>query len=267
MSTSDSYSAARLFAFVMTVSGTSTVASAQLATAAKVQLDSLQRFPESAGTLIYQGTVFALSGRAQSLFQYDRRVRTTPSGISVTHATHDPKGTLIIDESAELSSLYELNRFDVANAQTGISGSVIASEGGRHLEYTLNDNGRVTTASERVRDPVVAGPSIHGYILQHWDELAAGRTLPVRLLVLDRLTSYGFALRMTHHAGGTTTFSATPSSVLVRLAIKPLLVTFTDSARTIVRYEGRVPPKLAGGRKLKDLDARVEYRMVTPVYR
>jgi hypothetical protein len=263
-------SASRLLPLVvaLALAGNGTVCRAQLAAAGSARLDSLRQSPQLAGSLIYHGTVFALQGAAaEPVFRYERRVRTTPWGLSVTHTTRDSHDALIIDESAQLSPVYEFQRMDVANAQTGISGSVVSSQGGTHLEYTLNDNGRVSTASQDVRDPVVTGPSLHGFIRQHWDQLALGRTLRVRLIVLDRKTSYGFDLRMMRQADGMTTFSATPSSALVRLVIKPLLVTFSDSARGLVRYQGRVPPKRAVGAKLKELDARVEYRMVSSAYR
>ena len=259
---------ARLFTSVFALCVISGAGKAQLSAAGSARLDSLRRSPELAGTLIYEGAVFALHGPgADTLFRYQRRVRTTTTGISVTHATRDPAGALIIDESAQLSAAYDFQRFDAANAQAGISGSVVSSQGGRHLEYTLNDKGRVSTSSEDVQDPVVAGPSVHGFIRQHWNELATGGKIRVRMIVLNRKTSYGFDLRMKSQAGGQTTFSSTPSSALVRLVIKPLYVVFANSDRSLVRYEGRVPPMQAVGGKLKDLDARVEYRMVAAVLR
>jgi hypothetical protein len=258
----------RLLTVVMTSTALSGTAFAQLSAAGTARLDSLRQTPDMAGALIYQGTVFALRGPgADTLYRYERRVRTTPSGISVTHATRDPSGALIIDESAQLSAAYDFQRFDAANAQAGISGSVVSSQGGRHLEYTLNDNGRVSTSSEDVQDPVVTGPSVHGFIRQNWGLLTAGHKIRVRMIVLNRKASYGFDLRMHSRADGQTTFSSTPSSVLVRLVIKPLYVTFANPGRGLVRYEGRVPPMQAVGGKLKDLDARVEYRMVSSAYR
>jgi hypothetical protein len=258
----------RLMILVLALSAVSSGSDAQLAVAGTARLDSLRRMPDMPGALIYQGTVFALRGPgAEPLFRYERRVRSTAAGISVTHATRDPIGALIIDESAQLSTAYDFQRFDAANAQTGISGSVIASQDGHHLEYTLNDNGHVSMKSEDVQDPVVAGPSVHGFIRQHWDELATGNRIRVRMIVLNRKTSYAFDLRMERQADGQTTFSSTPSSALVRLVIKPLRVVFANADRTLVRYEGRVPPMQTVNGKLKDLDARVEYRMVASAYR
>lgn len=82
------------------------------------------------------------------------------------------------------------------------------------------------------------------------------------MIVLNRSASYGFDLQMKSRADGQTTFSSTPSSALVWLAIKPLNVTVVNSDRSLVRYAGRVPPMQTVGGKLKELDARLEYRMV-----
>jgi hypothetical protein len=61
-------------------------------------------------------------------------------------------------------------------------------------------------------------------------------------------------------------FSVTPSRWLVRLAIAPLAVTFDSATRSVVRYEGRVPPMRDDGGRLRTLDARVEYVMAAAAY-
>jgi hypothetical protein len=118
-----------------------------------------------------------------------------------------------------------------------------------------------------VSDPVVAGPSLHGFILRHWQALVAGRTIVVRMIVLARTQSYAFRIRHTGDADGLTVFSAAPSNLLLRLAIAPLTVTFDSTTKNVVRYEGRVPPMRADGATLKPLDARVDYTMHLPAYR
>jgi hypothetical protein len=160
-----------------------------------------------------------------------------------------------------------LRRFDAANRQQGYSGSVVVSREGRHLAFTLVRDGKVQTASEDVQHPVVSGPSLHGFILQHWDRLAAGEKVPVRMIILSRLESYGIDIRRQRDADGRTTFQLTPSNLLVRLVVAPLAVTFDSATHNVVRYEGRVPPMKAEGAKLVDLDARVDYTMNVPVYR
>jgi hypothetical protein len=160
-----------------------------------------------------------------------------------------------------------MRQFEATNQQAGFAGSVQFSNDGRHLEYALNDNGKVSRASEDVSDPVVSGPSMFGFILKNWEPLKAGASLPVRMLVLREKTTYGFDVKFEKQTNNQASFSITPSSFLIRMAIAPLRVVFDASTKTAVRYEGRVPPMENVSGKLKDLDARVEYTTVSPAYR
>lgn len=260
---------------ILTLLATSLAAAAALAPsapkleeAAALHLEGLARAPESAGTLIYRGSVVPQDEPGtRPVFTYERRVAEAAGGIVSSHITTDANGEVIIAEQARMASNYALGRFDAANKQQGYSGSVVVSREGRHLEFTLVRGGKVRSASEDVQHPVVSGPSLHGFILQHWDSLAAGEKIPVRMIVLSRLETYGFDISRQHEADGRTTFRITPSSPLVRLVVAPLAVTFDSATRNVVRYEGRVPPMKPEGGKLVDLDARVDYTMNVPVYR
>ena len=236
--------------------------------AGTARLDALRAAPDSAGTLIYQGAVFAPGTNGDApMFTYERRVAPTATGLASAHITRDTGGEVILAESAQLTPDYALQRFDAANRQSGYSGTVVVSQGGRHLAYVLNENGKLSTASEDVSDPVVSGPSLHGFVLHHWNALAAGQRLAVRMIVLTKKETYGFHIRRSSEANGRTAFTVTPSSLLVRLAVAPLTLTFDSSTRNVVRYEGRVPPMQALDGKLKPLDARVEYVMQVAAYR
>jgi hypothetical protein len=241
---------------------------AQLNQTAVAKLEATQTSPDSAGTLIYRGSTFnqrATSG--DPLFRYERRVLSIPSGMIASNITSDLTGRVIIMELNELSSQYEIHRFEATNMQAGFSGIVKLSNGGRHLEYELNDNGKITKATEVVSDPVVSGPSIFGFILKNWEPLVAGTSLPIRMLVLKDKTTYGFDLKFEKQLNGQVFFTISPSSLLIRMAISPLRVVFDASSKMPVRYEGRVPPMERVSDKFKDLDARVEYSLVTNVYR
>ena len=227
-----------------------------------------QASPDSAGALVYRGATFTQRTPAgDPLYRYERRVLTAPAGLVASHITSDPAGRVIIVESATLSPQYEIRRFETNNQQMGFAGSVQVSNDGRHLEYELNDNGKVTKASEDVSDPVVSGPSMFGFILKNWEPLKAGTSLPVRMLVLKEKTTYGFDIKYEKQANGQASFTITPSSFLIRMAIAPLRVVFDANTKSPVRYEGRVPPMENVAGKLKDLDARVEYTSVAPAYR
>ncbi len=247
---------------------TAAVSHAQVGQAAFAKLEALQASPESAGTLVYRGATFTQRTPAgDPLYRYERRVLAVTSGLTASHITSDPARRVVIVESATLSTDYEVRRFEVTNQQSGFTGSVQVSKDGRHVEYELNDNGKVSKASEDVSDPVVCGPSMFGFILKNWEPLKSGATLPVRMLVLKEKTTYGFDLKLEKLVNGQATFTITPSSFLIRMAIAPLRVVFDANTKTAVRYEGRVPPLENVSGKLKDLDARVEYTSVSPAYR
>ena len=259
----------RAFATALTLLAFTPISAfAALDTASAERLQKLQQSPASAGELIYRGDTFAQEGNAaQPLFRYERRVAAIKNGLSASHLTRNPRGQMVVIEVAQMGPDYALQRFDTVNQQSDFSGSVEVSADGRHLHYALLEQGQASSADEQVDAPVVTGPSMHGFILQHWDQLKAGETLPVRFVVLQEMQTYGFDLRFDQESDGQTVFSLTPSNFIIRLAIKPLQVTFDSAARTVVRYAGRVPPKQEVQGELQDLDARVEYTAVTPDYR
>ena len=247
---------------------TATACHAQLPPPVFSKLDALQTLPESAGAWVYRGSTFSQrQPAANPLFRYERRVLDETSGLTAKHITSDPAGRVIILESATLSNAYEVRRFEVTNQQSGFAGSVQISNDGRHLEYELNDNGKVSKASEDVSAPVVCGPSLFGFILKHWEPLKAGATIPVRMVVLQEKTTYGFDLNFGKLANDQATFTLTPSSFLIRMAVAPLTITLDARTRGPVRYEGRVPPMESVEGKFKNLDARVEYTSVSTIYR
>jgi hypothetical protein len=236
---------------------------------ALAKLEALQASPEPAGALVYWGATFPQKtpSAADPLYRYERRVVAAPTEWSASHITRDPAGRVIILESATLTPLYEMRRFEAVNQQVGFSGTVQLSNDGRHLTYELNDNGKVSKATEVVSDPVVSGPSLFGFILKNWKPLQAGASLPVRMLVLKEKTTYGFDIKAEQKTNGQASFTIIPSSFLIRMAIAPMRVVFDVTSKTPVRYEGRVPPMENASGKLKDLDARVEYTQISPAYR
>jgi hypothetical protein len=235
---------------------------------AAAKLAEFRSSPAMAGALIYRGTVSALNrSTPETLYTYERRAEKNAQGSLAAHLTSDLQGDVLIVEAAQSSPSYELQRFDAINKQLGYSGSVVVSANGHRLDYHLNDNGKVSTASEEISDPPVSGPQMFGLILNNWPLLKAGKTLPVRMIVLKAKTTYGFDIRLEKEVDGQATFTVIPSSFLIRMAIAPMRVVFDVPSSTVVRYEGRVPPMESVAGKFKDLDARVDYRSIETTYR
>ena len=229
------------------------------------RLAAIQSAPATAGDQIYVGRVYALDGRPEPLFRYDRRIQRTGNAVTSTHVTYDPTGAIVVVQSALHSPKYELQRADMIHGQTGASASVAVVNG--EAIYTLHDGVHQTTSRERVGDPLVAGPTMFGYILAHWEELNRGMVLPIRFAVLERGESFGFTLDKVEAAQGQTIVRMKPTSPLVRLAVAPTYFHFDTNSRQIREYTGRVPPLEQIGNRLATLDARVTYSFVAPAFR
>lgn len=229
------------------------------------RLKAVQQTPASTGDKVYEGRVYSLDGRPEPLFRHERRVQVEGSAATSTHITHDPSGTVVVIQSAEHSPTYELKRADMIHGQTGASASVVVSNG--RATFTLKDAERESVFDETLHDPIVAGPTMFGFILAHWDELREGVSIPIRFAVLERGETLGFVLDQVAEAEGRTTIRMKPTSFLVRLAVAATYFQFDTATRQIIEYTGRVPPLEQVDDRLQALDARVQYTFLAPAFR
>jgi autotransporter translocation and assembly factor TamB len=222
----------------------------------------------AAAVPIYEGRVVDPAAPAATVYTYERRVAASADGLTASHLTRDAAGALLIDETVQMSNAYALRRFEADNRQQHYRGSATLSADGRRLDFELTHDGKASShASQAVSDPVVAGPSLHGFILQHWDQLVAGDAIDVRMIVMAKMTTYGFRIRAHSRDGERTAFSVTPTNWLVRIAVAPLTVAFDSSTRHVLRYDGRVPPLRIVDGRARAFDARVDYTMKAAAYR
>jgi len=254
------------FALPLTVKAQAPTAAPVLPPQAAERLKALQTHPELAGNRVYRADVFPRSAPdSVPLFVYARHVKTIGPDLVASHLTYLPSGELIIEERVTSSASYGFQRFDVANRQTGLAGSVVLDVGQNQLRFKRTSSEQ--QQRERVSAPVVAGPNLHGHILHHWDALEKAERLPVRMVVLARMETLGFDIHKVESKENVTAFQITPSHFLMRLAVSPLRVVFDNTTRRVLHYEGRVPPMRAMGHKLVDLDAAVHYHWATDRYR
>jgi len=226
------------------------------------RIEALQETPASTGSKIYEGSVYALDGRPEPLFQYERRVSIDGVKLTSTHITRDPSGAVVVVQSARHSSTYEIARAEMIHRQSGITASVDVANG--QATFRVTDGDREVLSHETIREPVVAGPTLFGFILARWDELRSGASLPVRFAVLERGETLGFTLDAAGEADGRTTIRMTPTNLLVRMAVSPTYFHFDTVSRRIIEYTGRVPPFERVNGRLQTLDARVHYTFTAP---
>lgn len=243
-------------------------ARAELNAPSAARLAALSATPALAGKLIYRGATFAQNtAGSEPLFRYERRLSTTPTALEAAHLTRNPAQELIIAEVAQFNAAYQLQRFTAQNQQLGYSAEVLVSGDGRRLQYSLNDNGVVSAAEETIDQPAVSGPSLFGFILAHGAELEAGKTVPARFISLKEKRTYGLDIFLESSAKGQAVYAITLSNWVLRPFIGTMRVVVDVNSKTVVRYEGRVPPMQTVAGKLVDLDARVDYTTVTATYR
>jgi hypothetical protein len=222
----------------------------------------LRRASDSPGELVYEGAVAHRDAEAPPLFRYERRVEG--DGRS-SHLTFAADGDLVLLHQAVHSPRYELLRFREVHAQTGLAGQVdVHADGSATFRTTVG--GRTRSRVEAPRDPLQVGPTLFGYVLEHWDSLLSGNPLPLRFVVLDRRRSFRFELERVDGPPGTTCFEMSPTHPLVALVVPRAELVF-DEDRSILRYSGLVPPREEVGGRLERLDATVTYEHVADRYR
>lgn len=244
-------------------------AQAALDLASQDRLQSLGRHPALAGDLIYKGRTFAQDEQAvEPLFHYERRLQVTPTAHTATHLTWDADSRdLVIAEEAVYGPQARLRRFTALNRQSGLSAVVEVSADGRQLHFSVNDNGVVSLSTETVDRPVVAGPTLFGFVLAHAAQLAAGSTVPVRMIVPADKRSYGLDIRRESVSAGQVVYTIAASDWWLRPFLATMRLVVDTHRHTVQRYEGRVPPMRHVGGSWRALDARVEYTPVSTPYR
>lgn len=234
-----------------------------LASVAPSEATSQPPAPPHAAELIYRGEVFA-QGHEAPTCTYERRVTHGGPEHTSTHRTYAPDGaTPIVDQRAVHSARYRLHEFEEVHHQTGMTSAVQVRADGS-LEFMRSKGRRVRTRSEGPGAPVVVGPTLFGVVREHFTELARGETIEIRFAVPERLRSYVFTLRRSKADATTTTIEMVAQSPFVRRSVGPMTMVFQTDDKTIVRYTGRVPPRLRGNRPM---NARVEYTQVAASYR
>ncbi len=235
-----------------------------LAAAATAELDRHAHAPESAGELVYEGTVARLDGD-DPLFAYQRRVRDLGDAHEATHVTRAPDG-VVMSISSKYTADYAMLEHSQIDRQTGTVGRARMLDA-HHLELERTQGDRVRRRVEAVDAPIVTGTTLFGWTIAHWDELVAGRTLEVRFVAVDDLRTYAFELQLATTDASTTVISMRAKQAIVRAALPPMRLVFDTATRKVLRYEGRVPPKIAKGHALRPLDARVDYAYASATYR
>ncbi|MEO0600219.1 MAG: hypothetical protein AAF211_02230 [Myxococcota bacterium] len=215
---------------------------------------------------IYTGRVQPRGDDADALFSYRRAVFADGDALVASHLTVDADGEPKVLHVAHTASDGRLLRFQEWHGQTGLVGSMVV-DASHTATFEVTVGGAHTERTEAGEVPVHAGPSLFGFVRQHWDALVKGEARPLRFAVLADTRTYRFDVRLGSIDEARAVFEMRASRPFVRLAVPTLALTFDSVTRTPIRYEGPVPPLRETSRGLRSLDARVDYTLAGPGYR
>lgn len=220
--------------------------------------------PAAYGERIYLAQVYPLAGPHTARFTYERRVKATETGLQSTCLSRDASGPTTIDV-AEHSADWALTRFTEYQFQLGEVDTVEVH--GDQVEFRSRTLQGVRTAKETVSLPVLVGPTVYGFVLSQWAQLAAHHVVPVRLAVVSRRETIGFEFeRLADGPHGEVRVQFRASSPLVALFVAPSVITFS-AAKTPLAYDGRVPMLVNDAGRWADFDGHVEYAVDALAYR
>ncbi len=209
-------------------------------------------------TRIYVGRAYAPDDAAP-IFEYTRDSSRDGANLRSVHQSRSRDGSVVVEQAAVHDAQYGLVHAVENHRDRGVRAEVRVEPDGA-LQFVTVRNGRVQRRHERPGAPPVVGPTLFGFAAAHWDVLEAGDAVPLRFVVAEDRRSYAFTLRTTASDEHTTTMQMRADGWLVRRAVAPMTLTFDTQSRTIVRYEGRIPPRYQG----RPIDARVEYDHAAP---
>lgn len=216
------------------------------------QLGAVPRESSTFGDLVYVGTVATLKDPSKPVYEYERRVK---DGSSTSFTKQGAEAVLI--EQATHDAEYGLSSYVQYQLQTREVGRVTVENG--VVRLSQSSGGVERFAEEPLRESVVVGPTLFGFIARHRDPLMKGAVLTIRFAVTTRLETIPFELSRVEGPNGQTRIRMAAKSALVALVVDPLFVTYSADG-ALVSLDGRVPTKLKQGDGWTDFDAHVDYR-------
>ncbi len=134
-----------------------------------------------------------------------------------------------------------------------------AWKGKGRISFKYVKGGETYTGSEELEAGTVTNDDIVPYMLAHWEALMQGKEVFLRYIVIPRTETVGFNLvksdEATWQGKPAVIIKMEPASFFIRLVVDPVYFTVHKETRRVVKYAGRVTPKIKENDEWKDLDA------------
>lgn len=202
------------------------------------------------------------TNREHPLFRYERREfevdgdKNRIESVFTDLQTNERAFIELVEEQDGHVLSYEWTHF-----QMGESGKVEVENG--TARYRRIRNGSVKTDDEDAPENLVIGPTLIVYLKRHWDELMAGKEIPVRIGVPDRMEDFGFKFKKLkeeqRRSGPVVHVQLKPTSIFVSAVVDPIYFVFSKDGKKLLSTAGMSLLKVKKDGKWKDLMAETVF--------
>jgi len=211
----------------------------------------------SARAAVLKASVFEIgSNRQKLLYRYERTESMKGSQRVGMARYFDLDGKEVCSEEL-ITEDGKLVKYTVEDKQTNEL-SVAETVGDRvAMIYTKGEK----TKSKEIRpEPnFTAGPMMLYYLKEHWDELNAGKDIPFRIPVIDRLDTFGFKFfkigEETIEKRQAVSIRMKPQSFIIAAIVAPIHLKIEKGKFRLLELSGQILPKKKVGDKWEPLAA------------
>lgn len=175
------------------------------------------------------------------LYEATQSSDTTTPKLQLFHTTYKtPEGEVFATERGSFEGS-EFQTYELDFPLLGESGKIERKDGKIVMSYR-SPNGE-KTAHLKARSNYVIGPTIPDYIRANWDEIMAGKSVEVRMIVAERLESFTFRFvkgrEEKFNGMDAVKVLFKPSNRVIRMVVEPVELTFDKRTRRTLRIAGR----------------------------
>lgn len=192
-------------------------------------------FGAELGSTIVKGRVFDITPEKKLLFSYIR----TQKGDAVEQTYSDPTGKAVSFEQLALKDEM-IQSYSFEDKRRGIRGSVEIR--GDKIFWNYTHEGKTKHDTTDLEANFTVGPYLLKHVWNHWKEIEEGKSIPVRLGVIERMETVGFELKKE----GNTTWNGRPvvriqmkaTSFIIRLIAPQVTFDLDPETRKLLHVHG-----------------------------
>jgi hypothetical protein len=209
------------------------------------------------------GKIYEKDSNLQDLlFDFRRTADHVGDKVRVTRTYTYPDGRTAAIEKAAYNNR-KLVSYTLVEKQINAQGRVEihgdAQTGSGTISFHYEKNGETYTNVEDLKSATVVNDNIVPYLQAHWNALMQGGQVELHYIVIPRTRTVGFTLmksgETTWRGRPAVVIKMVPSSWFISLVVDPVYFTVVKENRRVVKYEGRVTPKIEANGEWQDLDA------------